>query len=443
MANLPRAAVLSVGDELVLGQTVDTNSAWISGQLAAAGCDLVGHATADDDRGRIADLVRFWAGRCNLLVVSGGLGPTEDDLTREALADVLGVPLEPRDDLLATLRAWFEGRGRTMREGNVKQATLPAGADSVPNPVGTAPGVAATIGGCRVVVVPGVPKEMRRMVTDHVLPWARARGGGAVVLSRTLHTFGHGESDVAATLGDLHARGRNPSVGTTVSGGVVSLRLNCRADGRSEAERLLDETEQQCRRALGPILYGRDDATLQQAVVELLREKGQIVATAESCTGGLIAAMLTDVPGSSAAFGRGWVTYADAAKTNLLGVPPGVLEANGAVSEPVVRHMADAARRLADSHYAIAVSGIAGPAGGSAQKPVGTVWLALASPAETTAHRYHFPGDRAMVRDRAAKTALQTLRFALLGQPFQSPLFAGPPVSAQPATASRSPTPGG
>jgi nicotinamide-nucleotide amidase len=421
MAKLLRAAILSVGDELVLGQTVDTNSAWIAQQLIAVGCDILGHATADDDQRRIAELIRWWAERTDLLIVSGGLGPTEDDLTREALADVLGTKLVKQEELLATLRTWFEGRGRIMKPANEKQALLPVGAQTVPNPVGTAPGVAATVGGCRVVVVPGVPREMKRMVTDHVLPFAREKAGGAVVAARTLHTFGHGESDVAALLGELHQRGRNPSVGTTVSDGIVSLRLNCRADGPDKAAALLDEAEAACRARLGPMLYGRDGTTLHEVVVGLLRETGQIVTTAESCTGGLISTLLTDVPGSSHVFRQGFVTYANDAKQRLANVPVHLLEKHGAVSREVVTTMTEGVR--GDANWSLAVSGVAGPDGGTPEKPVGTVWVAVAGPDGIDARRYHFPGNRPMVRDRTAKTALQMLRYRLLGETFESPLF--------------------
>ena len=461
------AIILSVGDELVLGQTVDTNSAWISQQLAAVGCDVAGHATVGDDQAAIeraiasaagglvrpdwkawvagGDSATSWFGvePCDLLVISGGIGPTEDDLTREALAAVMDVALVERPAWTEKLEAFFASLGREMRPGNRKQAFIPRGAEMLDNPVGTAAGIAADlIGGpttvmsvgsdradrprhrCRVFVVPGVPKEMQRLVSDYVLPYARERAGGAAIRSRTLHTFGRGESDVAHLVGpDLMRRGRNPSVGTTVSGGVVSLRLNSRFESPARAASELDQTEAAVSDKLGDLIYGRDGETLQQAVAAMLIEKKQTVATAESCTGGLIAKMLTDVPGSSAYFHAGFVTYSNAAKYERLGVNREMLAVYGAVSPQVVESMARSARKLAKSTYALAVSGVAGPDGGTADKPVGTVCLCLAHPqkgelldAAVTTRTLHLPGDREWVRDRSAKSALAMLRYHLLGR---------------------------
>lgn len=436
------AFILSVGDELALGQTVDTNSAWLSRELAGEGCDLAGHATVSDDRAAIAEAIRYHAGRCDLLVVSGGIGPTADDLTREALGDVLGGELVEDQKWIDHIAGLFNKLNREMKPGNRKQALIPTGADLLWNPFGTAAGLGADLKSeisngksCRVFVLPGVPKEMKRMAADLVVPFARERAGGAAILSRTLHTFGHGESDVAALLGDLMTRDRNPSVGTTVSGGIVSLRLNCRAASKAEGATLLDETEAACREKLGDLIFGIDEETLPTAVAALLLNsqiskseisipKPPTVATAESCTGGLLAAMLTEVPGSSAYFRTGFIIYSNDAKYERLGVNREMLAVFGAVSEEVVTSMARSARKLAKSTYALAVSGIAGPGGGTDTKPVGTVCLALARPqpgelldAAVTSRTFHFHGDREMVRDRSAKMALTMLRFELLGKP--------------------------
>lgn len=496
------AIILSVGDELVLGQTVDTNSAWISQQLAAVGCDIRGHATVADDQKEIERAIRDAAGRCDFLVISGGIGPTEDDLTRQALAAVLGVPLEINETWLVELRKFFEARGRVMPESNKIQAMIPRGAAMLFNHAGTAAGMTATIESspkslpplppleqllgrpigrvltkmgrtsreqiiealdrqmrdsrklllgeviltlgyideadlqialaaqkgesigvpkppahaCRVFVVPGVPKEMKAMVTRDVLPVIAAAGGGAVILSRTLHTFGLGESWVAERLGPLMMRAKNPSVGTTVSQGIVSLRINARFESPDRARVELHRTTEACRAALGSLIFGQDADTLQEVVVSLLIEAKRTVATAESCTGGLLAKMLTDVSGSSACFGRGWVTYANEAKTEELGVPPDLLASHGAVSEVTVLAMAREARRRARADFALAISGVAGPTGGTPQKPVGTVWIALADADGAAARHFNFPGDREMIRDRAAKMALTLLRFRLLGE---------------------------
>ena len=480
-----QAIILSIGDELVLGQTVDTNSAWLSQQLAAIGLAVAGHMTVSDDQAAIETAITYALAHCEFLLISGGIGPTADDLTRQALAAVMGVPLELNEQWLAKLAEFFKSRGRDMPEINKVQAMIPHGAKMIENRAGTAAGIDALVkmpirlsapwveglvvveerlqrektrlaapqrvsdeymqqmfgqthtagdlieretharkmrdrleAQTRVFVMPGVPKEMKAMFTRDILPHLQALSDGAVILSRTLHTFGLGESAVAEKLGDLMRRDRNPSVGTTVSNGIVSLRINARYPAPLKAKEQLEETTNACRHALGDLIYGQDDELLSDVVSQLLfQSPGITVTTAESCTGGLLAKMLTDTPGSSAYFKRGWVTYANEAKTELLGVAPDLLQEHGAVSEPVVRAMASGARERANSTFALAISGIAGPDGGTPQKPVGTVWLALAHPNGCDARMFIFSGDREMIRDRSAKMALTMLRFQLLGKP--------------------------
>jgi nicotinamide-nucleotide amidase len=445
-----RAIILSVGDELVLGQTVDTNSAWLSQQLAAVGCAVAGHLTVGDDQRAIEQAIEESVGRCDVLLISGGIGPTKDDLTRQALAAVLREPLELNEAWLRQLEEFFRTLGRrVMSPLNRVQAMIPRGATIIENTNGTAAGIDATyLSGdqktvCRVFVMPGVPKEMKAMFLRDVLPHVRGAAGGAVILSRTLHTFGLGESPLAEKLGPLMDRKRNPTVGTTVSGGIVSVRINARFPALDEAQRELQKTEAACRAALGDLVFGQDEDTLPGVVAKTLLKAsvasvtsvafanavtsaasvasaGSVapatVATAESCTGGLLAKMLTDTPGSSRYFKYGWVTYANDAKTELLGVGPEVLREHGAVSEQTVRAMAAAARQRGKADYAVAISGIAGPEGGTPDKPVGTVWIALAHPQGVHARRFVFPGDREMIRDRSAKMALALLRFRLMGK---------------------------
>jgi nicotinamide-nucleotide amidase len=282
--------------------------------------------------------------------------------------------------------------------------------------------------------MPGVPKEMKAMFTRDVLPHVQEQGGGAVILSRTLHTFGLGESSVAEKLGSLMMRQKNPSVGTTVSQGIVSLRVNARFPSRDEARQQLDAACNACRDVLGDLIYGQDDDTLAGVVAASLATSRRRIATAESCTGGLLAKMLTDIPGSSDYFTQGWITYSNQSKTERLGVSENLIKTYGAVSEPVVDAMARGARRLARSDFALAISGVAGPSGGTDAKPVGTVCIALAFPplppgegrgegareveTPTTLRTFIFPAtDREFIRDRAAKMALAMLRFHLLGKP--------------------------
>lgn len=427
------AIILSIGDELALGQTVDTNSAWISQQLAAVGCEILAHQTVPDDQKAIEYAIRDSSERCDFLIVSGGIGPTADDLTRQALAAVMKVPLELNESWLAKLHEFFKARGREMPETNKIQAMIPHGAKLIENTAGTAAGINCKLhdphGGSpnrksEVFVMPGVPKEMKAMFTRDVLPYIRQSSGGAVILSRTLHTFGLGESWVAEKLGDLMKRDRNPSVGTTVSQGIVSLRINARFASREEAQKQLDETVRACEGALGDIIFGADDDSLAQIVGGMLASSRRTVTTAESCTGGLLAKMLTDISGSSEYFKTGFVTYSNEAKVELLGVNPETLKAHGAVAEPTAREMAAGALKRAGAGFALAITGIAGPTGGTPSKPVGTVCIALATQSSVhspqscvSARTFNFPGDREMIRDRSAKMALTMLRFHLLGKP--------------------------
>ncbi len=412
------AIILSIGDELVLGQTVDTNSAWLSARLAEVGLGVLAHATVADDQAAIEEAIRLATGKAEALIISGGIGPTADDLTRQALAAVMGEPLEVNQVWTKELEKFFAARKRPMPDGNRIQAMIPRNAKMIFNTAGTAAGIEARVGNCRVFVTPGVPKEMKIMFERDVLPHLRDAGGGAAIVSRTLHTFGMGESAVAELLGHLMRRDRNPSVGTTVSNGIVSLRVNSRFGSVGEAKRMLEETEGQCRKALGALIYGADEQTLQEVVGGMLKTaKGApTVATAESCTGGLLGKMLTDIPGSSAYYRFGWVTYANQAKEELLGVPAGTLAEHGAVSKPVVVAMAEGARTRAKSTYALSISGIAGPDGGTAEKPVGMVWIGLAHPGGTEARMFLFPGDREFIRDRSAKMALTLFRYHMLGE---------------------------
>jgi competence/damage-inducible protein CinA-like protein/molybdenum cofactor synthesis domain-containing protein len=494
------AIILSIGDELVLGQTVDTNSAWLSQQLAAVGCAIKAHMTVPDDQRAIEDAIRESAQRCDFLIVTGGIGPTADDLTRQALAGVMKAPLELDQKWLDHMAAYFKERGRVMPKTNEIQATIPRGTQLIWNHNGTAAGIRTTVsttipaaeqtsspdslegrplgrvltklgkvnreqvvealafqkekGGmignilvglghcrltdveealnaqrgearsdrvqqCEVFVTPGVPKEMKMMFERDVLPRIKGGASDSVILSRTLHTFALGESAIAELLGDLMKRDRNPSVGTTVANGIVSLRINSRFDSRDEAMKQLEETDRACRDKLGDLIFGADDETLQQIVGQLLTSSRKKVTTAESCTGGLLAKMITDVPGSSDYFHAGFITYSNKAKYERLGVSMEIINVYGAVSEPVVSAMARNARRLTKSHFAVAISGVAGPTGGSVAKPVGTVCIALAFHDEQppVTRTFLFPGDREWVRDRAAKMALTMLRYHLLEKP--------------------------
>jgi nicotinamide-nucleotide amidase len=408
--------ILSCGTELTLGQTVDTNAAWLAGQLAALGYRSVRHVTLPDDAVALRETLLQAAAVCDVVLLTGGLGPTVDDVTREALAAAAGVPLEVHPPSLEQMRAFFAARGREMPARNAVQAQIPLGATALPNTCGTAPGIGLRIGGKACYALPGVPFEMRAMFVQCVAPELRGTAAGEILLCRELHTFGLGESDLGVRIEDLMRRGRNPEVGTTAQFGQVDIRINAAAPTHADAEALLDQTEAELRHRLGAVVFGREADTLASVVGTLLLAQAWKLSTAESCTGGLIGHLLTDVPGASRYYVGGVVAYANEAKADALGVDRTALAAHGAVSEVVAREMAVGAARGFHTECAVAVTGIAGPDGGTAQKPVGLVYIGLHTPAGTSVCEYRFGPDapRDVIRLRAARTALNLLRLALL-----------------------------
>ena len=447
------AIILAIGDELVLGQTVDTNSAYLSARLAERGIGTLYHQTIGDDHGAVARAITRGSRLVPLMIVTGGLGPTQDDLTRHALADALGVELILNEASLEVIRALMEKRGRKMAPLNRVQAMHPAGTEIIANTCGTAPGIKARLNRATIYVVPGVPREMRAMFAQVVAPALDGVSPSRrTILTAKINTFGDGESNVGQALGELCARDRNPLVGTTVADGIVSVRVRSEFDDASQAQTALEETLSQIEAKLGPIVFSRGDVSLQQAVIEQLQRAQLTIATAESCTGGLLGKMLTDVPGASSVYAGGWVTYADAMKVRQLGVAAALLEQHGAVSGPVVSQMAENALARSGADLAVAVTGIAGPDGGSADKPVGTVWLGLAyrgerpvlvrpgapavaqepAPVQVRARCLALPGDRSAVRSRAAMAALQMIRLHLTGQPLDAIRWTRPPVPQRP-----------
>lgn len=419
-----RAVILAVGDELVAGETIDTNSAYLARELAAVGIETVAHWTVADDQARLVAALRAAAEQADVVLVSGGLGPTPDDVTRQAVAEATGTDLKLDEAQLRRIESrlqsrcngtgdleFFRRRGREMVAANRIQAMIPAGAEALGNERGTAAGIAGRVGRARLFVVPGVPHEMRWMFQHRVRP--RLPAGTGVILYRVLHTFGMGESDVAARISDLIWRSGDVTVGTTVSAGLVSVRVTSRAATAEQAQRQAQQTTQALRARLGDLVVGEGEATPAGAVGEALAAAGQTVSVAESCTGGLVGEMITSVPGASGYFRGAVVAYDNAVKESLLGVPGDLLNEHGAVSGPVAAAMAEGCRRRFGTDWAVAITGIAGPTGGTESKPVGLVYVALASPAGTSVQRHVFPGDRPTIRRRAALAALNGLRLAV------------------------------
>jgi len=406
------AIILAVGDELVSGQTIDTNTPFLARQLAQLGIATTSHRCVRDDRAAIAEAIRRSAAGAELVLVTGGLGPTEDDLTRWGLADAMDSELIVDETRLAKIEEFFRRRGRTMIDANRVQAMIPAGAEAISNRMGTAPGIAADVGGAKVYVTPGVPAEMKCMYVEQIAPRLGRRRGA--ITHRLVHTFGIGESDLGVRIADLMARGANPLVGTTVAAGMVSIRITARADSDAGADELAACAVAEIRRRLGRLVVGEDTATPASVVGDLLRSRGQTLATAESCTGGLVGKLLTDPAGASDYYLGGAVAYANDVKQRALGVPDETLRSFGAVSEQVAAAMAAGCRERFVSDWAISITGIAGPAGGSDDKPVGTVCIAIADSDGPHTWRHVFGGSREMVRSRAAMAALNHLRLAML-----------------------------
>lgn len=426
------AAIISIGTELVTGQTKDTNAAWLAEQLTRRGVEVVRHVTIGDDQERIATALRHALAAAELVIVTGGLGPTADDLTRQALSMAIDQPLDENADALQQIIRFFEQWQRPMAESNKLQALIPRGCIVIPNSRGTAPGISYRQDHRQLFALPGVPGEMKAMFEATVAPAIGPAIGKACIRSGRLLAFGIGEARVGETLADMMRRGRNPLVGTTASDAVISIRILAHASNEKDAEHLLQVDLAEVRNRLGHVVFGQDDETLEGCVAKLLVQRGLTISTAESCTGGLLSKRLTDIPGSSAYFLRGYVAYSDQAKTDLLAVPRTIISSSGSVSEGVACAMARGCRVAAHSDLAVSItgiagpttgiagptSGIAGPAGGSPPaKPIGLVYVGLADATKVKVKQLllgeHLMRDE--IRDRACKSALNMLRLSLLG----------------------------
>jgi len=415
-----KACILAVGSEMLTPFRVDTNSLAITEQLNALGYDVRMKAVVADDvdeLARVIDGALTWA---DLIVITGGLGPTEDDLTRDAVARVLGVDLDVREDVVERIRQRFERRGMTMPENNCRQAMVPRGAVLLDNPNGTAPGLWVERGSTAMVILPGPPREMKPMLEAVIRDRLAPRRGSAGLFRRVLKITGRAESDVDAAVQPIYSRWTtNPvPIATTILAvlGQIELHLTAAAPGRAEAERALDAAVAELQAALGGSVYSVDGRGLEVVVGDLLRERGMKVAVAESCTGGLLASRLTDVPGSSDYVDRGVVCYSNHAKVVLASVPEALIAEHGAVSEPVAVAMAEGIRASAETDVGLGVTGIAGPGGGTPQKPVGTVAIAVVTPGASRVKTFQFLGNREMVKFQSSQAALNMLRLLLLGR---------------------------
>lgn len=407
--------IVAVGTELLLGQILNTNARYLAEALAGLGIDVYYQTVVGDNRGRLAGVLGQALGRSDLVVTCGGLGPTADDLTREAVADALGVPLVEDEAARRVVEAYFRRRGLALPEGNRRQWLLPAGARALENARGSAPGFVVEAAGKVVVSLPGPPAELQPMFEEQVLPFLEALPGrgGTVILSRVLHLCGIGEAAAEERVSDLMA-GRNPTLAPYAHPGQVDLRLTAKAGSREAARALLAPLEEEVRRRLGEHVFGADGETLEGVVGELLRARGLTLALAESCTGGMVGERITRVSGSSDYFLFGAVTYANEAKERVLGVPAGTLRRWGAVSRQTAVAMAEGARRAIGADVAVSVTGIAGPTGGTPEKPVGTVYFGLSAREGSWWRRGAYTGDRQTIRRWSTQEALAFLRSYLL-----------------------------
>ncbi|MBE3597708.1 MAG: competence/damage-inducible protein A [Limnochordaceae bacterium] len=413
-----RAEIVTIGTELLLGQIVDTNAAYLARTLSAVGYDAHFRQTVGDNYQRAVEAVSLALGRSDVVLVSGGLGPTEDDVTREVVAGAAGVPLELSAEALDQVEAYFRRLGREMLASQRRQALVPRGSRVIPNPVGTAPGFAWEGDGRAIIALPGVPAELEAMTRSWVVPYlqerARRAGQSGVILSRVLRVTGPGEAAVEQALQDLLHGRSNPTVATYAGTGEVHVRITARAPDEEAARALLAPVEREALRRLRDAVYGFDDQTLESVVVDLLRRASARLAVAESCTGGLVGDRLTNVPGVSECLVEDLVVYSNEAKMRHLGVDARILSEHGAVSEPCALAMARGVAARAAADLGLAITGIAGPGGGTPTKPVGLVYLAVAGRGGTRVERHVFGGDRIQVKRRSAQAALDLLRRFLL-----------------------------
>ncbi len=407
------ASVVSVGNELLSGQTLDTNLAYLGRSLAALGLPVISSYTVGDDVVLIAEAIGQAAAQADIILITGGLGPTDDDITRQGLAEFMGVELKFNNKLFDEIENFFADRGYEMADKNKVQAYLPAGAIALKNKLGTAPGILARYNGKLLFAMPGVPSEMKAMFTESIIPHLENLGADQLVVAGKLKCVGAGESTIAELLGPLMARGRNPLINCTVTGSIITLHIIATAPDRARAQTMIETDRQKLREILGDLVFGTDDDTLAAVIGAELTRQGKTIATAESCTGGLIAKMLTDTPGASQYFTHGWVTYSNSAKVSQLHVDQSLIDRCGAVSEPVASAMAKAARENAAADFAIAVTGIAGPDGSTPEKPVGLVYIAIAKHSHCDVQKRIFPHDRPAIRLRTAITALNMLRHTI------------------------------
>ncbi|MEQ8167287.1 MAG: competence/damage-inducible protein A [Candidatus Eremiobacterota bacterium] len=405
------AEIISIGQELLLGEITDTNASYLSDMLSAAGIDVKYHTCVGDYASQIQEALTIAVGRSELIFTTGGLGPTKDDLTREVISEFSDCPLRLHKESLRRIEQIFKLRNLNVPPVNRIQAMIPEGATVIKNEHGTAPGFLLIYKGIKIISLPGVPSEMKSMFQS-IYPLLKEKNED-VIHTKLLNCFGIPESLLGEKLGNLMDRNSNPSVGTRVKNGVIAVRIHAKGKTEKETKKLISETEKDIRSRLGDVIFGEGHDLLEHAVAQELSKKRLTLSVAESCTGGLISHKLTNVPGISEYFLESVVSYSNNAKIDLLKVPEELIKKHGAVSKKVAEAMAAGVKSLSRSDYAISVTGIAGPAGGTYEKPVGLVYIALTGPSGTEVQKFQFTGSREEIKERAALSALNMLRMKL------------------------------
>jgi nicotinamide-nucleotide amidase len=416
-----RIEIVTIGNEVLSGRTVDTNFAFLARALEAVNVQVEWHTTVGDNAERIGEALRHALQRADAVVLSGGLGPTPDDVTRKAVATVLSRPLQLDEEVLAHIRERARRLQRRLAPSVEAQALIPRGAEVWPNRLGTAPGLLIVHAKRPVILLPGVPQELEALAAERVVPFLKERSARAVE-TFTLRTFGVYESMLHERIGALPQEWPGATLAYLPSWFGVDLRVTVAGGDAEEVRATAAAAYEALKAVVAPVLYAEGSTAMEEVLGETLLNLGYHVAVAESCTGGLIAKRISDVPGASRWFERGFVTYSNASKIELLGVRAADLEAHGAVSAPVAEQMAEGARRKSGAEVGVGITGIAGPEGGSEEKPVGTVFVAVAAPRGSGVRRFHMAGTRATVRERSAQTALDLVRRALVGLPLDAAL---------------------
>ena len=405
--------ILSIGTELLMGQVANTDAQYISRRLSALGISVYHHTVVGDNVLRVKDALSTALSRSDIVITTGGLGPTEDDLTKETVAEYLSLSLVMHEESLLRIKKRIEGYGSVMTENNIKQAYIPETAIVMPNDCGTAPGCIIEKESKTVAILPGPPREMQDMFEKQLFPYLEKKSGETLV-SRYLHIFGVGESLIETKLKDLFHLG-TPTLALYCSTSETTARLSVMVKNEKDADAILDPVENEIRKRMGNALYAEGiNETMPTTVLRMLKERNKRVSFAESCTGGMLASSLVDISGASDVFDMSFVTYSNEAKSRILGVDPGMLRAFGAVRPECARAMAIGAREKSQADYALSITGIAGPDGGTAEKPVGLVYIGIADKEGGYAHKFLFKGSRDQVRLSSVKHALNLLRLTLL-----------------------------